>query len=561
MKLPGGLYVDNPAWPLLQAHISYQGITTAAGNVLGTTLVDALCSTAGQQPSYVGLAIKILDGPSAGQVRVIAIHTLATGTITVAQPWTNPAGAVQQIAASTRFVILSISGGGGAPAPPLAPSIGLWMFGVCDPGMAASLNTLVMPNLAGFPNDIFNTEFWVQVIHNFNNPGVAPEREIRRITDYVGATGTFTTDAFTVNVEANDLVAVFHESIMGIEILGFGTLTLSSATVPEDNLRPEVNDYFNGCLLMPTEGACRFQPRRILDWTLGTGVPGTGVFTLDPNNPLTGLPGIVDYVIIGDQTEFVPAASGANNRTPSDVIGNKTSTPIYTPDNVSDIIRYLKGILLTANLAAEPTNKLIEPWQDLIIDPNIWTVVNPATGLPWTPQVSGAFLYNIVTPNANEVARLRGNHWWVQNWITPNTNLIVKKLIMEFELMLGVPANLDNTQCLFGLLPSAVATRATNNIIGFALLADVLQTVTDSAGAETVNTGFAETLTNHNKFRIEVIESAVRFYLNEVLIATHAANVPTVPMLPTWYIDTDAGGACAVSQGIIRIWHEMVERY
>jgi len=78
-----------------------------------------------------------------------------------------------------------------------------------------------MPNLAGFPDDIFGNEFYVQVIHNANAVGNPPESEIRLITDYTGATGTFTTNAFSANVEANDLVCVIHESLItpGLEVL------------------------------------------------------------------------------------------------------------------------------------------------------------------------------------------------------------------------------------------------------------------------------------------------------------------------------------------------------
>jgi len=171
------------------------------------------------------------------------------------------------------------------------------MFGICDPAMVASTTDIVCPNLAGLGDDIFNDEFWMQVIHNDDAPSTAPEREIRRIADYVSATGTFTTDAFSANVEADDIVCVFHESIMGIEILGFGTLDASSVTVPADSARPglyawENDDYFKGCLLMPTEGNCRFQPRPIRAYT-----DATGIFTLD--EPFSQLPGHVDYVIIG----------------------------------------------------------------------------------------------------------------------------------------------------------------------------------------------------------------------------------------------------------------------
>jgi len=293
MKTPSGLYIDDPAWPLLQAVISYQDITSANGNALGTTIV---CAGLATEPSYQGLAVKVLDGDAAGQVKPISIHVAGANTLTVASPFTDNAGAVVQIVASTRFVILS-AGGGGAPAPVLSPSIGLWMFGECDAGMAASTTVLTIPNLAGFPDDIFNDEFWIQVIHNFDVPSTAPEREIKQVTNYVGATGVFTTDAFSANVEANDLVCVFHESVMSMEILGFGTLTVNSLTVPADGGRAalyawENNGYFRGCLLQPTEGNCRFQPRPILNYT-----SATGVFTLA--EPFSQLPGGVDYVIIG----------------------------------------------------------------------------------------------------------------------------------------------------------------------------------------------------------------------------------------------------------------------
>lgn len=111
MKVPqSGLFIDNPAWPLLQGLISYWGVTTANGNPAGTTVVDALCSTAGGQPSYANLPITMLSGPSAGQTKTISAHTLATGTLEAVDPWTNPAGAAQQIVAGTRFAILSAIG-------------------------------------------------------------------------------------------------------------------------------------------------------------------------------------------------------------------------------------------------------------------------------------------------------------------------------------------------------------------------------------------------------------------------------------------------------------------
>lgn len=294
MRYPNSGYnIDDPAFPLLQSGIAYWNTTSGNGNALGTTLV---CADLDNHPTYAGRGnrVKIITGGAWGQDAEIMTHA-AGGILTVAQPFTNAAGAAQQIVAGTLFVILSSTGGGGG-AGPVAPSIGLWMFGICDPAMVASTTAIVCPNLAGFPDDIFNGEFWMQVIHNDDAPGTAPEREWRQITNYVGATGAFTTDAFSANVEANDLVTVVHESIVGMEILGFGTLDTSSATVPADSTRAagyawENDEYFKGCVLMPTEGACRFQPRPIRRYT-----NVTGVFTLD--EPFSQVPGLVDYVIL-----------------------------------------------------------------------------------------------------------------------------------------------------------------------------------------------------------------------------------------------------------------------
>jgi len=341
-----------------------------------------------------------------------------------------------------------------------------------------------------------------------------------------------------------------------IVIIAEGILTVSSATVPADAGRAEANNYFNGCLLMPLNGVCALQPRRIVDFA-----NAGGVFTLDPNNPLTAAPGLVNYVILESQNEFIPGADGANNRTPADVIGGKADTAIFTPDDVSSMMRYLKGILSSLSTAAQPSERLIETWQDLLIDANIWTVTDPAVGAAWNPTVSGAFIYIITTPNANEFARLVGNYQWELHSITPNTNLIVKKTVIEFSGVIGVPANVDNTITLFGWTPDIGDDRSDNNVIGFCLLADVLCTLTDSGGVETVNTGFGEDLTLHNKFRIEIYEGNVDFYLNETRIAQHTTNIPNVPSYPNFAFDTDGGGACGLSIGIIKIWYEMVERY
>ena len=105
MRTPGsGLHTDNPAWPLLQALISFWGVTDADGAIGGTTI---RCGALALEPSYANHALKILSGGASGQIRDITTHPAGTDTVTVVEAFSNAAGAAQQITAGTLFVILS----------------------------------------------------------------------------------------------------------------------------------------------------------------------------------------------------------------------------------------------------------------------------------------------------------------------------------------------------------------------------------------------------------------------------------------------------------------------
>ena len=207
--------------------------------------------------------------------------------------------------------------------------------------------------------------------------------------------------------------------------------------------------------------------------------------------------------------------------------------------------------------ASRPSNALFEGWQNEIgIDHTTWTLVEPATGGAWARGAVGPYLMVVASPNANENARLRCNYRWPVAPTAYAPNQVIRRFIMEFESYLQVVGNIDNANFLFGLTNSAVATRASNNIIGFGLIGGALQTITDDGGLETLNTGFGEDLTAYNKFKIDVYANTVDFYLNETRIARHTTNLPNAPMYPNFYYPTGAGGGSIVSLGIIRCWPE-----
>lgn len=93
-------------------------------------------------------------------------------------------------------------------------SAGLVYQGATDAGMGASTVTVVSADLSGHGNDFFNNKYYMMVLLNASTPAGAPESEVRQITDYVSATGTFTVTAFSVNVEAADEILIMHESLV-----------------------------------------------------------------------------------------------------------------------------------------------------------------------------------------------------------------------------------------------------------------------------------------------------------------------------------------------------------
>ena len=393
MRIPqSGLHIDDPAFPLLQAHISYQGVTSAAGNALGTTLV---CADLANEPSYDGLVLKILDGGSAGQARTIQAH--AGGTLTVGVAFTNSTGAVQQIAAGVRFVILTAMAGGGGPGP--SPEEALTYYGVVDAVPGA--NQFTVGGLAGLGAGKFagaTNPYSVFVLRDAGGASAAPQGEAQAITAYVTGTGVFTTAAFTAAVGVGDEVLIvspmlanilvilaglavppidsavnllmrdvtgnkadtalyaatltdslmrYLKAVLHTEVLAIGTFTTSSATVPADTGRTEANDAWKGCLLMPLvagAGPTAFQPKRIVAFT-----NAGGIFTMDPGNPFTSATGLVAYAILPAQADFVPAADSVRNVSTPEAVGNKADAA--TTDDMS--------ALATASLIAEAKRILL----------------------------------------------------------------------------------------------------------------------------------------------------------------------------------------------------------
>jgi len=92
---------------------------------------------------------------------------------------------------------------------------GFVLYGSVD-AEASSTTVIPIDDLAGYGDDFFNNQYYMQVLKNANSAGNAPEKQVRKITDYASATGTFTCDAFSAAVEADDVCLILHESLIAI---------------------------------------------------------------------------------------------------------------------------------------------------------------------------------------------------------------------------------------------------------------------------------------------------------------------------------------------------------
>ena len=245
-----------------------------------------------------------------------------------------------------------------------------------------------------------------------------------------------------------------------------------------------------------------------------------------------------------------------------DRIMNQDNTHTFsrTTDSLEAISNAIWWLIVSGG--GRPKIDLWEGWQDeLGIDFTLWSLTHPATA--WVrgagAGVAAPFLVATAPLILNEVSQLVGNQRWQIAPDTWGTNTIVRQTILEFELTTTLVANLDNGVCFWGFTPAQANDRVSPNVIGFGLIGDALQTVTDLATVETVNTGFGEDLATYNKFRIEILAVAgvgtVLFYLNEVLVATHITNLPDLPMYPNFQFDTEATGGAVPQIGVVRIWH------
>ena len=250
-------------------------------------------------------------------------------------------------------------------------------------------------------------------------------------------------------------------------------------------------------------------------------------------------------------------------------IKNKNGTETFDPatDSLEAIVDSIGAYI--GPLMPPPGSVVNEDWQTEAIDLNIWTpthpVTNPLVVVTDTAPYLGMHVVRFDVQDA-EFGLLQGranrNRWRVMpNLISPN--LMMRKLVMEFELYHNDVANINQATSFFGFVADPAAyLRTSPNIVGFRYDgADRLMSITDVGGGE-VSIGIAEVIEDTwHKFRIEVVEGAILFYVNGVLRTTHPSPLaPNRLMYPSWYFASLGGGADTFETylGAVKIGYEVV---
>jgi len=236
--------------------------------------------------------------------------------------------------------------------------------GVCDSGMGASTTTIVCEDLYNFGDDYFNTDWVMIVFKNANSVGNAPEGQIRDITNYVSATGTFTVTAFGANVEENDIILVARREQYIIDGVALQT------TPATDSLAYKLSQYlasgdgdWAGGTALPSNVSL-YDVVKALSYLAGTGTPTQNSFldyimnkdggqtfaratdSLEAIRELADTLATAAALAIIDAFHDVATADAVTNAVMSDVIGNKTDAATQDADaTTKTIISMVKGIL------------------------------------------------------------------------------------------------------------------------------------------------------------------------------------------------------------------------
>ncbi len=210
-------------------------------------------------------------------------------------------------------------------------------------------------------------------------------------------------------------------------------------------------------------------------------------------------------------------------------------------------------------------SSLGESWQDAAPpghDTNLWTEVITASGGIARVTTEVGYLKQVFTGPANaDTARLHSVQQWPVAPTLWGAEMIYKRFVFIFEVKFGTVASIDNTTFFMGLAPTTGSIRTSQELIGFVLTADALNSLTDNGGTETLNALGAPTLTDWHLLAIECYAAGVNFYVDGAVAATHITNLPDENYYLTWYVPQEAAANSGeLHLGVLGCFYEFVVR-
>lgn len=205
-------------------------------------------------------------------------------------------------------------------------------------------------------------------------------------------------------------------------------------------------------------------------------------------------------------------------------------------------------------------DNISEMWDDEALDGIVWEETKDNAGTGAFAVDDGRMYWNLDTDSGADDDAFVNSKFRFQ--VMPSTfsdsNCMIKKLILEFALrQTGTLANITNAGFLLGFTETKANLNTQNNIAAFTLDgSDNLIARTDNDGSDQNSSTISATLTNWNRFKIEVFSAGYNFFLNGVHQVTHTTQVPDEAMYVIFGIRSDGVGAVGLDIGNILCYYE-----
>ncbi len=206
---------------------------------------------------------------------------------------------------------------------------------------------------------------------------------------------------------------------------------------------------------------------------------------------------------------------------------------------------------------------LTEFWGTEQLVAAIWESTIDGAGTEAFGTAGGYMYYDIDTDAVadNDVFINSLYRWQIRPGVYGDSNSMLERFTLEFEMQFVTAITSHDNTHFFAGLSSAKSNDITQaNLIGFHLVSDDLKGKTDKGGTEQTTDAITATLTNWNKYKIEVEAASVTFSFNgtaETALTTAAAQ-PDVAMYLVFGTRSEAGVAVGLNIGNIRTWYDEV---